>query len=325
MRASDFHPVERSAQFEDHEVVEIAELTYEVGPWGPAIDNRFEAITPSAGVATDVPSPLLTSHLAAVTPAVLDRAELRSLLVLQHLHADMERIEVVRTTHDVQVRGIVDTDERKRQIEVQLRPISHVTPSISSYGDLDSRPSSQSDIHSLASISVGAQPGPIEKYCDDKGWDKDECRKISFDLLDSSTVFLQESRKIAALLTEFSPDRPLTLTAESILDELIVQHGNRMAAAIQQERAFAISGVTVAMSEHNVTGFNVGTLLAVAQHNLDLSKELTYAADDRSRPAQSVFIDLARSVEEIRTSASDILSAHQSSSASSSHGSANSP
>ena len=155
---------------------------------------------------------------------------------------------------------------------------------------------------------------------------QDECRNISYNLLNSSTVILQESRKIAGLLTEFSSNRPLTLTAESMLDELIVQHGSGLAAAIQQqERTLALSGVTGSMSEQNVTVFNAENLVAAAQHDVDLSKELTYAGDDHSRPAQSVFLDLARSVEQIKAAASSIAAAHQSASVSSSHVPNNTP
>jgi len=154
--------------------------------------------------------------------------------------------------------------------------------------------------------------------------DKDACRKISYDLLNSSTVILQESRKIPDLLTEFSSNRPLTLTAESMLNELILQHGIGLTAAMQREqRTLAISGFTVSMSEQNVTAFNAGTLVAVAQHNLDLTKELTYAGDDHSRPAESIFTGLVRSLEEIGTAASGIAAAQQRASVSSSHDPAN--
>ena len=84
-----------------------------------------------------------------------------------------------------------------------------------------------------------------------------------------------------------------------MLNELILQHGTGLTAAMQREqRTLAISGFTVSMSEQNVTAFNAGTLVAVAQHNLDLTKELTYAGDDRSRPAESIFTGLVRSLEE---------------------------
>lgn len=143
--------------------------------------------------------------------------------------------------------------------------------------------------------------------------------------MNSSAVILQEIGQIANLLTRFSSNRPLTLTARSIRDELILRNGNGLAARQQHERTLAISGVTVSMSERNVTAFNAGNLVAAAQHNLDLSKELTYAGDDLSRPAQSVFIDLARSVEQMGAAASGIAAAYQSASVSSSHIPANSP
>ena len=324
VRASDFHPVERTVQFDNHEVVEIAELAYEVVPWSPAVDTLFEAIVPPHQVATDISSPLLHSRVLAATPAELDEAELRSLLALRQLHADTERIEIVRTPKDIQVQGVVDTDERKRQIGLQLGSIPHVTLGISSYRELDNRPSARSEIHSLASVSVNAQPGPIEKYCEEKGLDKDECRKISYDLLNSSTVIRQESRKIADLLTEFSSKRSLTLTAQSLLSELILQHGSGLDTAIQQQqRALAMCGFTMSVGGQNVTEFNAANLIAVAQHNVDLAKELTYAGDNHSRPAESILADLIRSAEEIRTVASGIPEAQHHASVSSSHDRAN--
>lgn len=319
VRAADFHAVERSVQFHDQEVVEIAELAYEVMPWNRTTDQWFDAVTPSGSTRTAFPSPSL--HLPPpVTEAELDQAELESLLILQELHADKERIQLVRTRSALNVEGVVETDERKQQLNSRLQVIPHVVPRISSYRDLDTHQSTGSEINSVASVSADSQPSPIDKYCDEKGWGKDDCRRASYDLLDSSTNILQESRQIAGLLTKFSSDRDLTLTARSMLDELIIQHAKNLIVALQQqESTLATVGSTSSMSNQNVNGFDAASLVAAAQHDLDLSKEMTYAVGERSRPAESIFTDLARSVAEIKATAEYIPKVHPSASIASSN------
>ncbi len=62
------------------------------------------------------------------TAAALDSAELSARVVLNRLHADEgEQISISRTNRGVNVKGVVDTDERKREIATRLSAVPYVT------------------------------------------------------------------------------------------------------------------------------------------------------------------------------------------------------
>ncbi len=135
VRESDFHPVGRTIEFRETGTVEIAELNYDLMPWGEMNDELFEPLD----------QPVSALHLHA-TPAIhlphalsdleLDEAELTARLVLSQLGADKtERIDLVRAADGVQVKGIVATSERKNQIESRLRQVTHVIPVIYTFQD----------------------------------------------------------------------------------------------------------------------------------------------------------------------------------------------
>jgi hypothetical protein len=295
VRATDFHPVMRSVQFRDKGAIEIAELEFEVVPWNATSNDWFEP--EGAGNAT-APEPWppqlrVPEHL---TDEQIYETELNALLTLRNLHADTERLQVDVAPGGVEVKGIVETEERKRQISSQLRMIAHVTPSILCYSDLEKRPSTAT-AGSVAALTVTSESSPLERYFDLKGWNREDCTKLSHELLQSSATIYRESRAVEDLLTRFSKRAALTANARATLRTLLLEHLDSLITALgRQEQAIA----TFTGAPAQAIGATDLTLVQVAQRNLDLSKELLYSTSEESRPAPLILVDLANCSSAIR-------------------------
>lgn len=142
VRESDFHPVERTIELRDQGTVEIAELNYDVLPWSAVNQNLFEPVLGESGAIPGNIHPTLSIPLPHVLSDLqLDEAELSARLVLHELHADQgEQIRLTRTPQGIDVKGVVETDQRKEQIVSQLLTIENVHPSILSVQEIEDSP-----------------------------------------------------------------------------------------------------------------------------------------------------------------------------------------
>jgi hypothetical protein len=132
VRESDFHPIERTVEMRGEDTIEIAELNYDVMPWGAVNQDWFEPASGAASDASGVLSTPLERHAhPAVSSAELGLAELQARYTLHQLAADLgEPIEVNidrRNPATVTVSGIVSTAERKHELVAALDTIPHVS------------------------------------------------------------------------------------------------------------------------------------------------------------------------------------------------------
>jgi hypothetical protein len=301
VRESDFHPVGRTIELRDSGTIEIAELNYDVLPWSAVNDSLFEPEGAISGVGAPI-RPSLSIHLPVpLTDTELDLAELSARLVLDKLHADNgERIELVRTERGVQVKGIVETDERKRELETQLRFVPHVIPAIFSYRDMENHTSTGTDITSVRMSSVVSQTTPLEKYLVDRGWTRDNVRHISRQIFDSSTAIDRESQAITDLLKRFASKNSLSQTADATLEQLIAEHRSRLLKALTaEEQSLAAVGLTA--SSKSLPLKSLESLTANARTNVNLTQELISTADSQPRSAEAIVPELAESVAQLRT------------------------
>ncbi len=124
VRDTDFHAVDRTVELRDRGTIEIAELSYDVLPWAAASPDWFEPL-PGA-IATEGVLPAPRSH-HVLSEQVLDEAELEARIALHQLHADTgERIRLARNAGAIHVKGVVDTDVRKRELLARLAELPHV-------------------------------------------------------------------------------------------------------------------------------------------------------------------------------------------------------
>jgi hypothetical protein len=299
VKVDDFHPVARTVLFRDGETIEIAELSYEILPWGPQVEPWFE---PASAVAFDTLPSTRTSSivLLKLSDAQLDVAELSVLLALQELKADTERLQVTRMPNGVAVRGIVESDKRKAAISSRLRTIVHVTASISSYRDLDAKSAPEANVSQLQAISIFAADTPLKAECDHEKIGPERCRQLSYALLNASTVLVRESKSMSTLRQEYPPVRPLTSTAHTLLAEIVAERLGHMHAALnEQERVLQSLSVELPRGMENGPA-SPPFLEDAVQHNLTLCKELVYVGDDHSRSASMILQELAQTEGETR-------------------------
>jgi DNA-directed RNA polymerase specialized sigma24 family protein len=307
VRLSDLHPVARTLHLRDQRNIEIAELSYDVVPWGPESERWFE---PMAGPPSfsSARSSSLPSWSGPVQPSAsdMDIAQLDVLLALQELHADTERLQVTQAANGIHVTGIVEDEKRKRQISDQLRTIPNVTVNILSYRDFESKPGNASGASTVKAMSVVAGESPLDSYCESQQVLRDRCQQLAFLLLSSSATLVRENNRLDELQHQYPSTKPLSPAARALLGELIRQHLNHLAIAMKdQEDIFPALGIGRPRSAGTSADDAVAMNDAV-QHNLLLAKELVYAGDEHSRPAPLILHDLAVSTTEVRAAISRI-------------------
>jgi RNA polymerase sigma factor (sigma-70 family) len=126
VRESDFHPVDRVIELRDQGTIEIAELNYEVLPWGAVNQDLFESPLGSLNTGT----PIFPAH-ALLSTHDRNKTELEVFYLLHKAGADLGGAVEVRSNEEssapVTVTGIVQSDAHKQQLVAQLRQIPHVS------------------------------------------------------------------------------------------------------------------------------------------------------------------------------------------------------
>lgn len=303
VRGSDFHPVSRTVQFRNADTVEISELNYDVMPWGAINEEWFEPLTGRSNPASNGLGPALLPHLPrALSAAESDVAELDARLVLNELHADTsERIELIRETGAILVRGIVATTERRREIGARLRSVPHVVTAIATFQELDSNPAATSKITSVQVSSSISEPSPLEKFSMQQGKTREQVTELSQRLLTTALIVRQHSQAIKELLHRFPQDAQLTDAARARLDELMNHHKISILAALSsEEHDIAQSGITVQPIVPVVTNYFEDLARSEAD-NFTLCLELTSGNERSPRPAEKIIPELASSVSRLRS------------------------
>jgi DNA-directed RNA polymerase specialized sigma24 family protein len=127
VRDTDFHGVDRTVELRDSGTVAIAQLNYDVLPWGAVNQDWFETVP--RGAATDAPGVLSPdpSHLSSELEL---ETELAVRYALHQAGADLgDPIDVHTSTQGsaaVAVVGIVPSRERKQELLAALSGIPHV-------------------------------------------------------------------------------------------------------------------------------------------------------------------------------------------------------
>jgi hypothetical protein len=310
VRESDFHPVRRTIAFRDSRTVEIAEVDFKILPWSAVDANVFEPLAPSETAASAGPPRVIPFRLpTVVTGEQLDEAELGARLVLNQLHADTgERIEVARNDQDVQVKGVVDTDQRKTELQTQLSMVPHVSVAIRSIEDLKAQPDSEGKDVGQQIVSEAAQPSPLETYLLSHGLSVNALGPLSQQLVDNALKVDQESRAITNLLARFGPAEKTTDDlAGATLSELVFSHRERLFLALQNEQETL--GKIEAVSDikpSEVSSNKTVSLVDAAEKNLVLCQELTVGGNSPSRNVASIVAELIASANEVRARAHEM-------------------
>ena len=299
VRDSDFHPVRRTINLRSDrghadETIEIAELDFAVLPWSAVNASIFE---PSTEVALSMPpaARVLPSLPSLQTPSAeaLDEAELSARLVLNRLHADAgEQIEVHRLAQQIEVSGLVETEERKRQLITQLAMMPWVRVSIQSLAHLADSPASGTETIRLEEATLPDQPSALDAYLRARGRGVDESSLLARRLFNCASAISRESSIIADLDRRFVDTERLSLIASVTLGSLRYSHHERLETALREQRAVlaqVVGRVSVHSAARPIANASLGESAA---RNLALAKELTETDRPPARSAEAILTDI---------------------------------
>jgi hypothetical protein len=239
-------------------------------------------------------------------------------LVLNQLHADVgEQIEIRRTAQDVEVEGLVETDERKRELSAQLMTVPRLKVSLQSAEHLRESPPPANQVVSVDTSLAVDQPSALEKYLQSRGRSLHEVNILSQHLFSLALAIGQESKAIHDLKTRFASPEQMPLLASATLDELLYSHRERLQEALSQERLLLeeLAGQNVSQETASVSGSD--SLLAGATRNLALVKELTQTNLATARGAEAIFPEMSSAVTNIASATRTTLQSAASKSTSS--------
>ncbi len=304
VRENTFHPVERTVNFVDMGQVEIFEVNYAVLGWDAVNGDLFEPLPVESTLARTITHAAVPAPVVALTSGQLDEAELQARLVLNQLNAESsERLEIIRNPTGVEVRGIVPTEERKRELQARLQPLAHVVPSISSFQDVVTQSNSPSEISSVKSASIVAQqPGPIEDYFVSLGKNREEARRLAQELYANAVLAQQETNLIGGLVDRFHSGETLSEQGVTALRELLDRHQAKFLAALEgEEKVLAEAGIRQPPPQaYSRTPGRGVTAASAAEKNLSLCKELTSDGDTERRDVKELFAEVVESIAELR-------------------------
>lgn len=292
VRASDFHPIARTIETRSYGTVEIAEVSYAVLPWSGVNEALFEPLGGSIHANPVILPPLPTA-------VDLDNAELSARLVLNHLQADEgEQITITRTDHTVEVKGVVETDDRKKEIVQKLWPLPHVKADILSLAELQSLPPDRTSTQAIQIRSVDVQPSPLEKYLDMRQENKTDLSTASQRLLDAALKVRQNTSELTNLRAKFSAsDEPGS--PDSMVSQLTRSYVERLSAGLDAETA-TLAALGFADRPGVPSGTTTVDLAAEVNRNEALCRELIAGSAESARSAPEIVSEVYESIARIR-------------------------
>lgn len=300
VRESDFHPVVRTVELRDQGTIEIAELNYDVMPWGAVNPDWFEPVAVQRkGMVSDTHAARLPRLSVPLSGAELDEAELAVRLALHQLDADTnERVELARMPASIQVTGIVASDERKHEIAAHLQQIPHVSVALYSFQEIQNRQEVVSGIERIKQSSSVERPSPLEDYLLPQGITRDRIGELEHELFNSSVDVNHEGKAIGDLLKRFPSGQTLTANANGSLRQLLASHREKMAAALRAEQN-VLRQANLPL-ERNAGSMDGNSLIALAETNAALCGELISDSSDHPRSVQSILPELVQSMAELQ-------------------------
>jgi hypothetical protein len=306
VRQDGFHPVERTVEYRDFGTVEISEVSSDFLSWDkanqlfftPAPENR--AVAPRVPVRTLLPS-----------AAQMNETELETRLMLNQKSADTgEQIEITRDVKGVQVKGLVESEERKRELNESLQAIPFLLVTIKSLDDLKSTGEPAAQVTATQQQSAVVQVSPLEQYFVQHGRTREDLSRISAGLFNSSLAINRSSRSIEQIALRFSADRDLSPAAIHARDELLSRTVERLLIDLKEQQQFlddadlAFESATV--GPRNPDASSVG-LAHLADLNAAATRELISGAGDSSRSEQVIAAELAETISQLRIDALTII------------------
>lgn len=301
VRDTDFHPVQRTVVFRDSQTIEVAELDFKILSWSSVDASLFEPIGDASPILASNPELVrpLPSLSETVTDEQLDETELEARLVLNTLGADTgEQIQIGRIPQGVEVRGLVDTDERKRALQKHLQAVPHLKVSIQSIADVQNNLSANDAVREIKAASMPDQPSPLEKYLLARGRSVIDINVLAHRLFENALTISQESKAIADLRTRFASAERQSVVASAALSELIYSHHERLVVALNQEREL-LRQLQGSPGIHRAASTPQSALTDAALKLLTLCQELTQSNSPDTRKTDAILSEMSDCVKDL--------------------------
>jgi hypothetical protein len=159
--------------------------------------------------------------------AELIGAELQAELALAQLHADAgEDVHVVRGRSGINVRGIVETDSRKQEIEQKLTQIALVRPELQSLEQIQKRVHGSASDGPTQIHAEDLQASPLDALFAARSIPPERSIQLSRTLIESSLVIEREANALSALEARYSAnsDREMTESNRRLFSTLKEEH-----------------------------------------------------------------------------------------------------
>ncbi len=304
VRKADFHPMRRHIVFRDCGAVDVAEVSYEVSDWNEdRADSIFEPETaslPNSSRAFTVEAPRILP-----SPDDLDEAELRARLALNEANADSgEQIDVRRGPSSIQIAGIIETNERKRELEDALSRIPLVAVSLHSISDMATRPASHLAPKQPPPEYAVANQSRLQAYLENNDKDTKSVVGMVHEFLEASLVIQRETHALDVLHAKFmTPGQErLSSSSRDLLQKLVESHLERLQGGINKQRrlvnVWMRRGATDSTSGRDTySGYEL--LLQEAAKNKELCDELLSAPRGNGDTADTILIALEDSLQRL--------------------------
>lgn len=300
LRADTLRTIARTAEFQDNEQIEIAELDDQILPWDKSDPNWFEAIWPNTPSLAPTLTTIRNSKKALpLSPSELDDAELSARVALMDLHADNEeRLTIQRRESGVVVSGLVATDNRKLELENHLHAAPHVTTDIRTFAAFDAEPHVSGQSAGIAMSSSEAQASPLDKLLTEQHRSIDEGLSLHHELLDAAFQLRQSGLSLNDLDKRFGENQ---LSEEGTARYLLLRqsYAAHIRAALKRERQvlLQLQGSAAPQGKESAASLSEAVL-----YNSQLCFELLSRETSAPRQAEQIIDDLSSSLAEIEGS-----------------------
>jgi hypothetical protein len=294
-----FHPVERVIEYRDASNVTISELSLEVLNWDKAAPFFVESESSKGAMAprSHAATPLLPGEVQ------INETELLARLVLNQNAADTgEQIDVSRDTNGVQIHGLVESEDRKAELNKSLKGIPFLTVKIQSLADLNSVANSPTQVATTEERSVKAHVSPLEQFFVEQGRSREDLSRISAGLFNDSISIIRVSRAIEQIASRFSDDTTLSPASVRARDELLSRDVTQLLNDLKQQQEFLDeTGISVELAANPQEGN--AQLVGLAERNAAATRELISGDGASSRPERGLATELAETISSLRSAA----------------------
>jgi hypothetical protein len=302
VRADGFHPVERTIEYREFGTVDISEVSLDFLSWDGANQRFFEPQPDNKPATTRVPARVLIPGTRQI-----NETELQARLVLNQKNADTgEQIEITRDVKGVQVQGLVESEERKRELKQSLQPIPFLSVTIRSFDDMKSATNPSAQVAATQQRFAVAQASPLEQYFVEHGRSRDDLSRISSGLFNFSLAINRSSRSIDQIELHFSADADLTPAVIHSRDELRARNVARLLNDLKEQQGLLDeAGITFESDALASSNPDPGSadLVRLAERNAAATRELISGASASDRSEKPPAAELAETISQLRAAA----------------------